>query len=271
MVYVITAVHDRCDITKKFIDCLNNQTYKNIHLLLVDDGSTDGTAEMVRKTFLNSTVIYGDGNLWWGGALDKAYKWIKQNHSNVDDAVLLSNDDVYYADDYVSKGIELLEKVGCGMVLGKGYSRETGELADTVMNVDYSNDWRIGPFSRSEDNNGDCSSTRSLFMKISTFIDVGGFHPVLLPHYGSDYEWTIRAARKGHTIYAFDELKYEFTTQSTGYKDKKKQSIKQLLSKKSVSNPFYRLTFIMLSTPVKYVFRELFYQIRRWGCKVKDA
>ena len=49
MIYVITAVHNRIRITEEFINQLLMQTYKEISLILVDDGSTDGTSEMVRK------------------------------------------------------------------------------------------------------------------------------------------------------------------------------------------------------------------------------
>ena len=46
MIYVVTAVHDRYRITEKFVENLLKQSYKDIHLLLVDDGSTDGTADI---------------------------------------------------------------------------------------------------------------------------------------------------------------------------------------------------------------------------------
>ena len=46
MIHVITAVHNRYSITEKFADRLLAQTYKDIHLILVDDGSTDSTADM---------------------------------------------------------------------------------------------------------------------------------------------------------------------------------------------------------------------------------
>ena len=68
MIYVFTAVHDRYKITEKFVDLLLRQTYKDIQLVLVDDGCTDGTADMVRSKMPDAVIIQGDGNLWWGGA-----------------------------------------------------------------------------------------------------------------------------------------------------------------------------------------------------------
>lgn len=46
MMYVVTAVHNRYNITKRFIEQLLEQTYKEFVLVLIDDGSTDNTAEM---------------------------------------------------------------------------------------------------------------------------------------------------------------------------------------------------------------------------------
>ena len=49
MIYVFTAVHDRYKITEKFVDQLLRQTYKDIKLVLVDDGCTDGTADIAAE------------------------------------------------------------------------------------------------------------------------------------------------------------------------------------------------------------------------------
>ena len=79
MLYVLTAVHNRYAITEKFVKQLANQTFKDIKLVLVDDGCTDGTPQMVMSVLPDSVILEGDGNLWWGGALHKAYKWIMKN------------------------------------------------------------------------------------------------------------------------------------------------------------------------------------------------
>ena len=79
MIYVILPVHNRKKITESFIQNLVEQTYKDFKLILVDDGSQDGTSEMVLSYISSSVVISGKGDWWWGGSLQQAYKWIKIN------------------------------------------------------------------------------------------------------------------------------------------------------------------------------------------------
>ena len=57
MIYVVTAVHNRVDITTRFVKSLKEQTYQGeIHFLMVDDGSTDGTDKIIKKLYHNSVV-----------------------------------------------------------------------------------------------------------------------------------------------------------------------------------------------------------------------
>ena len=44
-------------------------------------------------------------------------------------------------------------------------------------------------------------------MNAVDFVDHGGFHPKLLPHYGSDYEYTIRASKNGYRIFSHPDVK----------------------------------------------------------------
>ncbi len=44
------------------------------HVYLVDDGSTDGTGDAVRRDFPETTVIQGDGSLYWNGGMLKAWR-----------------------------------------------------------------------------------------------------------------------------------------------------------------------------------------------------
>lgn len=96
----------------------------------------------------------------------------------------------------------------------------------------------------------------------------GGMHPVLLPHYASDFEFTIRAFQKGIQIRSFEELTYTFDEGATGENQYEKLTLKTIFSKRSACNPFYRISFILLSTPPGYLPGHLFHQIRRYMGKI---
>ena len=70
---IILPVHNRFKTTENFIRHLLKQDYDNYHLILIDDGSTDGTSEMVLSLMPAAKIIKGDGSLWWGGALQEGY------------------------------------------------------------------------------------------------------------------------------------------------------------------------------------------------------
>ena len=261
MLYVVTASHNRKRITSEFAQRLAEADYQDFILVLVDDGSTDETDDAV-KSILNDRVVVlkGNGNLWWGGALHLAYKWLCQ-HANDDDIILISNDDVKYSKDYIGKGVELLSETEDTLLLGLAYSDRTGTLYDAPIEWDAS----IAEGKKREKSPwiGNCSSTRSLFFRLEDMKRIGGFHPIVLPHYLSDYEWTIRACRKGFRIVSDDRLKYTMSEEETGNRDRKKITFKQLFSKKSNMNPVYRFSFIVLTVPFYSWGKALLRQITR--------
>ena len=103
LIHVILPVHNRVATTKKFIECLQQQTYRNFQLILVDDGSNDGTTEYVKGQVDDVIVLTGNGNLWWAGALHKAYKHLKAIDARNDDLVWIINDDVIFEPQYFEK------------------------------------------------------------------------------------------------------------------------------------------------------------------------
>lgn len=262
MIYIVTAAHNRRETTKKFAKCISEQTYHKKKLILVDDGSTDGTAEEVHRILSDAVILKGNGNLWWGGALDLAVKWLLRNAQDTD-FVMFSNDDVEYGSEYVETGVSILERKEKVLLSGLGYGKESGELIDAPIQWDYK--IAEGKKQKSAPWEGNCTSTRSLFFRIADLKTVGGFHPILLPHYASDYEWTIRACRKGFSVIADDRLSYLLDERTTGNRERNKLSWKKIWSKKSNMNPFYRLSFILLSTPFYYWPSAVVKQIRRLG------
>ena len=69
--HIVIPVHNRREVTLR---CLRQLASTGVldwaQAVVVDDGSTDGTAEAIRREHPSVTILPGDGNLWWTGAMD---------------------------------------------------------------------------------------------------------------------------------------------------------------------------------------------------------
>jgi len=256
-IYIILPVHNRKEITRRFVDCLKRQTFQNYHLVLVDDGSKDGTAEMVAAAIDSLTVLRGYGDWWWGGSLQKGFEWLRSQQTSSEDIVLLINDDTEFDEDYLKKGWSLINKAKKTLLLSQAYSLHDGRLLDAGVHVD----WRSFTHEQASETSGiNCLSTRGLYMHVEDFFSTGGFRPSLLPHYGSDYEFTIRAKRLGMNLVTDNSLRINADNLATGSHgvghEPLWKELKILFSKKSVNNPWYRSVYVALACPWRWKFRN---------------
>lgn len=253
-IYIILPVHNRREITQCFIDCLLAQTYQNYHLILVDDGSTDGTEEMVRSQVRSLTVIKGEGNWWWAGGLQQGINWLKANSINSGDLVLMSNDDVTFAPNFLEKAVEILAHQPHTLLLAQALGKNSGCLLTTGVKADLKK-LQFDPSPSATDIN--CLPTRGLFLRYNDLNKIGDFRPKLLPHYLSDYEFTIRAFKQGLTLTTSPELQLWVNEETTGFYNltnlKPKEFIKQYFSNKSMNNPFHWSAFVILACPKTWV------------------
>lgn len=282
--YVILPVHNRKNVTEKLIRSLKEQTYQDFTLVLVDDGSTDGTSEMVRGYFGNVVVIRGKGNWWWGGSLHQGYKWLTKNKVSSDANILILNDDVVFEKDFLQIGIGKLNENPDALILSQDYDSVTGELLDSGSNVD----WEHLIFSNAKSPEEiNILSTRGLFFKMRVFYEIGGFHPTLIPHYQSDYEFTHRAFRKGFRMLTFPELKLKEDTKQTGIRVRTKGFQGFLQTYFSKRSNYYQLSWfafilfvcpwrwkfknlLKVSIPYRYFLAPLFYQMKSFLIYTKE-
>ena len=251
LVHILLPVHNRLASSKRFINCLLAQTYTNYHLILIDDGSTDGSQEYVKGNVKSLTVIVGQGDWWWGGGLHQGYLWLKHSAVAGEDIVLMINNDTEFDLGFLQTAVDFLVGKSKTLLLAQAYSKQNGSLVDAGVYAD----WKECTFEQAREGKDiNCFSTRGLFLRVRDFLDIGGFHPVLLPHYGSDYEFTIRAYRKGYDLVSCTDLSLRMDEEATGYHIFGKDLglgdfLRRYFSKRSAANPIYWFSFVLLACP----------------------
>ena len=67
MIFVVIPVFNRIDYTKSCLQYLEQQTFPDIQPIVVDDGSTDRTSEIIRAEFPSVKLVQGSGDWYWTG------------------------------------------------------------------------------------------------------------------------------------------------------------------------------------------------------------
>jgi len=135
-------------------------------------------------------------------------------------------------------------------VLSACYSSRTGVLLEAGVEADLVN-LQFKPAPSPERIN--CCSTRGLFVRWQDVREIGNFHPRFLPHYLSDYEWTIRAHKKGYQLRTMPDLKLWMDETTSGFRSFDDLDfgtfVRRYFSYRSTLNPWHWSAFTILTSP----------------------
>jgi GT2 family glycosyltransferase len=110
---VLLTCHNR---REKTLNCLQSLFEAelpdsfSLEVFLVDDGSTDGTSEIVKNTYPYINIIEGNGSLYWNKGMNLAWKTAAEK--DVYDFYLWLNDDVVLQNDSINILFNDFEKSG---------------------------------------------------------------------------------------------------------------------------------------------------------------
>ena len=132
----------------RLLDCIEKQTYKRLEIILVDDGSTDRTMEIMEsyKTILTKegalVKIEHQNNKGLGGAINTGLKLVTGEFFG------WVNSDEMLMPNYVEKYMDIfLKDSECNVIQRNGYMVPENEI-DKIGKKEFRmiNDWNINPY-----------------------------------------------------------------------------------------------------------------------------
>ena len=108
-VAVVAPVHNRKEITLQCLKSLSrlNKDGLEISILIVDDGSTDGTSESIERHYPEVELIKGDGSLWYTEGTNVGVRAALKNKPKY---VLMINDDSVFDAEFLRRMVQTAEE-----------------------------------------------------------------------------------------------------------------------------------------------------------------
>jgi GT2 family glycosyltransferase len=204
MLYIVIPVFNRIAFTQACLDSLRKQTDTNFKVIIVDDGSTDDTANILANDYPEVVVLPGTGSLFWTAGVNLGLRYALAQGA---DWLMTMNNDVIVYPDFIAQ-----MKIAANSRLPALYG--AFELDAVTQEPIYSGgwlDWRTGSFRRLIDDlspdqrKGQWPTQnlpgRGLLIPRVVFDTIGLFASDVLPHYYADYDFTHQARLAGFEVY----------------------------------------------------------------------
>ncbi|MBY4610063.1 glycosyltransferase family 2 protein [Rhizobium sp. 9T] len=253
-VFVLIPVFNRLEHTRRVVASLRAQSIADkLRIIVVNDGSTDGTAEYLQSQH-DVVEIRGDGNLWWGGAIEQGLKHVLPS-CGAEDYILFLNNDTWFGDHYIETLVQTSKENGeaaVGSVIHEEGRDPPLVSIGAKVNVNRLAVWDLlSELSETEKRSPnrqyrvDALSGRGTLYPAGLFKKYGGMRPSLLPHYMADYEIAMRFARAGVPLVVSSEA-IVYSPPVYGNDASSLSWRKRLFGRRSAHNVFQRLIFYSL-------------------------
>ncbi len=202
--FIIIPVHNRLFFTKSCLNALRNQTIKDFHIVVIDDGSTDGTAEMIYSEYPDVILLHGSGNLWWTGATNLGVTYALEHGA---DCVMTLNDDTFPPPDFIENMMFCANRQPEALIGALAVDVETGQIVygGEIINWLSGQSISLKDILKPEEMTGLHEVThfpgRGLLIPSKVFKRIGLYDQVHFPQYAADYDFTHRAIRAGFKVY----------------------------------------------------------------------
>jgi GT2 family glycosyltransferase len=196
---VIVPAFNRWNETADCLERLIADGYQEKIIILVDDGSSDGTAEQCRERFPEVTILSGDGNLWWSGAINLGVEEALRRGA---DLILWLNNDNLVEPETIPSLVDLYRDSPLRTVIcAENRSTATGELewagAPPFWHPEAA-EWRDEQSDEATKMLRHPPGGRGVLLPAICFREVGKVDQDRFPHYWADHDFHYRAMGRGY-------------------------------------------------------------------------
>ncbi|RLJ02939.1 MAG: glycosyltransferase family 2 protein [Candidatus Aenigmatarchaeota archaeon] len=205
-VIVLILSYNGKHLLKEAVSSYLENDYPNFEVVVIDNGSNDGTKEYVQKNFPKAKVIRIERNRGYSGGfnfgLDFAF------NKNKADYVLITNNDVKADKKVISELVKVAETdEKIGFVTGKVYYYDSPNVFQTVGKKEDQIRWNGDHIGNREEDKGQYEniSERCFADDIFTLVskklyrDIGGYDTTFFLQ-SEEYDWQARAKKLGYKI-----------------------------------------------------------------------
>jgi GT2 family glycosyltransferase len=219
MLYVVIPVFNRWHYTRDCLLSLRRQTRTDFRVVVVDDGSTDGTGPQLAREFPEVEVVTGNGQLFWTAGVNAG---IRRALALGATRVLTMNNDVLVLPDFIAQMLGWADRHPTAVLGALELDVATGRPVYGGERLDWRTNTRYDLLAElpAAEQHGLHAVTylpgRGLLIPLAVIEAIGLFDEKRLPHYMADFDYTSVARRHGFPVFCNYDARLSTYPQESG-------------------------------------------------------